>query len=249
MVDVLSATRNFTSEHNNIEGRLIVPISREEFTEAYPTLFHVSLAQDIGQIMKHGLLSTSALLDRCEVKGEQRFEIESSPRPRSVCISHSIYGEFLINDQAPMKAAALSNCLTDLSPEQWCASLNRRVFFWPTQGRLVRHIGARVAAGRPKIVFSFETRSVFDVLDFDAFEFSAINSGNTTRRAALRGSSTFWKARDYPFRERRKHRGSGDAIAEVTYPYAVTSSELAAICMTSKIVLHPGPAQPVQREF
>jgi len=187
--------------------------------------------------MRHGLLSTSALLDRCEVNGEQRFNIESCQRPRSVPISHSVHGEFLINDQAPMNAAALSKCLIDLSPEQWCRSLNRRVFFWPTQGRLAKHIGATLAAGRPKIVFSFKIRSVFDVLDFDSFEFSAINSGNTMRKAAPRGSATFLKASDYPFQERRKSRGLGDAIAEVTYPYAVTPSELAAICMTSKIVL------------
>ena len=214
-----------------------MPISRDEFMDAYPTLFHITLAQDMKQVMRHGLLSTSALLDRCEIDGEQRFNIESCQRPRSVLISHRVHGEFLINDQAPMNATALSKCLIDLSPEQWCKSLNRRVFFWPTQGRLAKHIGARLAAGRPKIVFSFKTRSVFDVLDFDFFEFSAINSGNTMRRAAPRGSATFLKACDYPFEERRKSRGLGDAIAEVTYPYAVTSSQLAAICMTSKIVL------------
>jgi hypothetical protein len=195
--------------------------------------------------MRHGLLSTSALLDLCEVVGEQRFNIESCLRSHSVRISHSVHGEFLINDQAPMNASALSKCLTDLSPEQWCRSLNRRVFFWPTQDRLAKHLGARLAAGRPKIVFSFETRSVFDVLDFDSFEFSAINSGNTMRRAALRGPSTFLKASDYPFQEQRKRRGVDNAIAEVTYPYAVTSSQLAAICMTSRIVLHPPPAQLV----
>jgi len=216
-----------------------VPIRREEFADAYPTLFHISLTQDMGQVMRHGLLSTSALLDRCEVVGEQRFNIESCLRPHSVRISHSVHGEFLINDQAPMNAAVLSKCLIDLSLEQWCRSLNSRVFFWPTQGRLAKHIGARLMAGRPKIVFSFEARSVFDVLDFDSFEFSAINSGNSMRKAAARGSSTFLKASDYPFQERRKRRGLGDAIAEVTYPYAVTSSQLAAICMTSKIVLHP----------
>ena len=66
------------------------------------------------------------------------------------------------------------------------------------------------------------------------------------RKVALRGSSTFLKASDYPFRERRKSRGLGGAIAEVTYPYALTSSQLAAICMTSKIVLHPRSAQLVE---
>ncbi len=224
------------------EGRLVLPISREDFADTFPTLFHISLAEDIGQVMRHGLLSTSALLDRCEVIGEQRFGIESCPRPRSVRISHAVYGEFLINDQAPMNAAALAKCLTDLSPEQWCRSLNRRVFFWPTRGRLAKHIGARLSVGHPKIVFSFETRSVLDVLDFASFEFSPINSGNTMRKAAVRGSSTFLKASDYPFQERRQRRGLSDAIAEVTYPYAITSSQLAAICMTSKIVLHPRPA-------
>jgi hypothetical protein len=214
-----------------------VPISRDEFTHAYPTLFHITLAQDMKQVMRHGLLSTSALLDRCEIDGEQRFNIESCQRPHSVPISHRVHGEFLINDQAPMNVAALSKCLIDLSTEQWCRSLNRRVFFWPTQGRLAKHIGARLAAGRPKIVFSFKTRPFFDVLDFDSFEFSAINSGNTMRKAAPRGSATFLKASDYPFHEQRKSKGLGDAIAEVTYPYAVTPSQLAEICMTSKIVL------------
>jgi hypothetical protein len=213
-----------------------VPISRDDFAEAYPTLFHISLAQDVEQIMRHGLLSTSALLDRCEVHEEQRFKIESCQRPRPVTVSHSVHGAFVINDQAPMIPAALSKCLIDLSPEQWCRSLNRRVFFWPTQGRLAKHIGARLAAGRPRIVFCFETRSVLDALDFNSLEFSAINSGNTMRKAAPRGSATFLKASDYPFQERRKSRGLGDAIAEVTYPYAVTSSELAAICVTSEII-------------
>ena len=78
-----------------------MPISQEEFADSYPTLFHISLAQDMGQVMRHGLLSTSALLDRCEVSGEQRFNIENCPRPRSVRVSHSVHGEFLINDQAP----------------------------------------------------------------------------------------------------------------------------------------------------
>ena len=219
-----------------------MPISQEEFADSYPALFHILLAQDMGQVMRHGLLSTSALLDRCKVNGEQRFNIESCPRPRSVRISHSVHGEFLINNQAPINAAALSKCLIDLSPEQWCRSLNRRVFFWPTRDRLEKHMGARLTAGRPKLVFSFETRSVFDVLEFDFFEFSAINSGNMMRKAAVRGSSTFLKASDYPFQERRKRRGLVDAIAEVTYPYEVTSPQLATICMTSKIVLHPRPA-------
>jgi hypothetical protein len=214
-----------------------MPISRDEFVDAYPTLFHISLAQNVEQVMRYGLLSTSALLDLCEVDGEKRFKIESCQRPRPIRISDSVHEEFLINDQAPMIAASLSKCLIDLSPEQWCRSLNSRVFFWPTNKRLARHLGATLATRHPRIVFSFQTRTIFDVLDFDSFEFSAINSGNTMRKAAQRGSATFLKAKGYPFQERRKSRGLGDAVAEVTYPYGVTSSQLALMCMTSEIVL------------
>lgn len=213
-----------------------MPLNREEFVRAYPTLFHVSLARDVEQVKRHGLLSTSALLDLCGIEDKSRFSIESRQRPRAVILNHSVLGNFIINDQAPMNAVSLSNCLMDLSVEQWCRSLNRRVFFWPTRGRLAKHVGAKLAAGRQRIVFSFEARSLFDVLDFDSFEFSAINSGNTMRKAALRGSMTFLKAEEYPFHERRKTRGLGAAIAEVTYPYAITSTQFAAISATSEVV-------------
>ena len=97
-----------------------MPISRADFAQDYPTLFHISLARNVEQVMEHGLLSTSALLDLCELQGEPRFQIEGRQRPRTVRISHFAHGEFLINDQAPMNPAALLKCLTDLSPEQWC---------------------------------------------------------------------------------------------------------------------------------
>ena len=182
-----------------------MPISRDEFADAYPILFHISLAQDVEQVMRHGLLSTSALLDRCEVNGEQRFNIESCQRPRSMPISHSVHGEFLINDQAPMNAAALSKCLIDLSPEQWCRSLNRRVFFWPTQGRLAKHIGAKLADGRPKIVFSFERMGWAAV---GCKESVLVGSGSTRSRSACElPFSQGDPPASYWFRSRRQRLG------------------------------------------
>jgi hypothetical protein len=139
-----------------------------------------------------------------------------------------------------MMPAPLLKYLIDLSPEQWCRSLNRRGFFWPTTKRLASHLGATLDARHPRIVFSFQTRTIFDILDFNPFEFPAINSGNTMRKAAPRGSATFLKAKDHPFQEQRKRRGLGDAVAEVTYPYGVASSQLALMSlmsMTSEIVL------------
>ena len=209
---------------------------QEEFQNAYPTLFHISRAKDLDQVVRYGLLSTTALLDLCEMRGERRHSIESCQRPKAVPISQPVHGEFLINDQAPMNAAALSKCLIDLSPQEWCQSLNRRVFLWPTRERLARHIGAKLAGGRRRLVLAFETKSLFEALDFASFELSPINSGNTMRKAAPRGSATFLKFSDYPFFERRKDRGPGGAVAEVTYPYAITPAQLASIRMSGEVV-------------
>ena len=205
-----------------------MPVTREEFVRAYPTLFHVSLANDVDQISRHGLLSTSALLDFCEVGGSERFSIESRRRPKAVPISHPVHGSFLINDQAPMSDAALGKCLIDLSPQEWCESLNRRVFFWPTRSRLEKHLAARLARGNRRLVFSFNTRAFVDRFG-DLIELSPINSGNTMRNAVPRGSKTFLPMSEYPFHERKKQAGLASAVAEVTYPYAISQEKLSGL--------------------
>jgi len=213
-----------------------MPISRTEFENVYPNLFHISLARDVEQILRFGLLSTAALLDLCEIEGDERLRIEGRQRPKVVPIRHPVHGEFLINDQAPMNAVALSKCLTDLTTQQWCESLNRRVFLWPTRERVARHIGAKLVAGARRIVLAFDTRSIFVTLDVDRFELSPINSGNTMRKAAPRGSGTFRNFRDYPFHERRKTKGLKGAVAEVTYPYAITPTQLESIQLSAEIL-------------
>jgi hypothetical protein len=134
-----------------------------------------------------------------------------------------------------MNASALAKCLTDFTPQEWCKSLNGRVFLWPTRQRVIRHIGAKLATGTKRIVLAFDTQSLFEVLDVDLFELSPINSGNTMRKAVSRGSSTFRRFRDYPFNERRKSKGLQSAIAEVTYPYAITASQLASLRPSTEI--------------
>lgn len=74
------------------------------------------------------------------------------------------------------------------------------------------------------------------MLGGDSFELSPINSGNTMRKAAPRGSKTFLTFKDYPFHERRKTRGLGAAIAEVTYPYAITPTQMATIRISIEVL-------------
>src|ERR1700730_6679684 len=122
-----------------------MPVTQEEFVRAYPTLFHVSLANNVDQISRHGLLSTSALLDFCEVGGSERFSIESQRRPKAVPIRHPVHGSFVINDQAPMSGVAWRGCLIALSPQGGYDPLTRRVFFGPSRSRLEKHLAARLA--------------------------------------------------------------------------------------------------------
>jgi len=213
-----------------------VPISTNEFALSYPKLFHVSLARDVDQILNHGLLSTTALLDLCGYEGENRSQIESCQRTHVVSISHPFHGKFLINDQAPMSEAPLRKCLIDFTPREWYESLNRRVFFWPTQARLEKYLAARLARGRQRLVLSFDTRSLLDVLDYDLLELSPINSGNATRKAARRGSETFLKLRAFPFQERRRAVGLGKAVAEVTCPYALGPDTLGQLAFSSATI-------------
>jgi hypothetical protein len=215
-----------------------VSISPDEFIRAYPKLFHVSLARDLGQILHHGLLSTTALLDLCEYEGENRSPIESCQRTNAVSLSHPVHGEFLINDQAPMSESALRRCLIDLTPREWYESLNRRVFFWPTHSRLEKHLAARLSRGRQRLVLSLDTRSLLDVLDVDLLELSPINSGNTMRKAARRGSETFLKLRAFPFHERRRAVGLRNAVAEVTYPHALGPDILEHLAFSSTTIRH-----------
>jgi len=205
-------------------------IDPEEFIRSYPTLFHVSLARDMGQISRHGLLSTSALLDLCEVSEAKRFAIESRQRPGTVSIHHPVHGEFLINDQAPLSERALKKCLIDFSPQEWCETLNRRVFFWPTRARLEKHLAARRGPAQKRLVLSFDTRSFVDHCR-DSLELSPIHSGNTMRKAAQRGAETFLSLSHYPFQERKARVGVKNAVAEVTYPYAVPASRLSDLKM------------------
>ncbi len=216
-----------------------MPITPEEFIQAYPTLFHVSLADDVEQISRHGLLSTSALLDLCEIEGKDRTQIESLRREEAVSITHPVHGRFLINDQAPMTDAALGRCLIGVSPREWYESLNRRVFFWPTQERLAKHLAARLGRGRRRLVLSFDTRTFVDVLG-ELIELSPINSGNTMRNPAPRGRDTFLSLHDYPFHERKKRVGLGNAVAEVTYPYAILAETLTRLCTDAHKVVPTG---------
>ena len=77
-------------------------VTPEELAQAYPRLYHMADAQSWESIRKHGLLSTSSLLDLYEVKEKERADIEIRRRPDSVPILHDKHGRAVVRDQKPL---------------------------------------------------------------------------------------------------------------------------------------------------
>ncbi len=197
-----------------------VGVSPEELAERYPRIYHMAEAGTWESIRKHGLLSTSGLLDLFEVKGPERLRIESERRPESITISHHGYGTAIIRDQKPMREAALASCLTDMTVRQWYENLNRRVFFWLTRERLIKLLSARAYRGKMHCVLTVDTEVLVN-RHWEQITLSPINSGSTIYRPVRRGTDTFLPLSAYPFEARRKSKGLKNAAVELAVDYSV----------------------------
>jgi len=197
-----------------------LPIQIPEFVQYYPRLYHMAEANSWPSIRKYGLLSTTALLDLFEIDGDLRRSLESQHRPQSVPITHPRHGQAVIRDQKPLRPGPLSNCLVGLSPAQWYRTLNRYVFFWVTEERLKTLLGARAYRNKTHTVISIDTARLLET-NARAVRLSPINSGSTIYNPRPRGADTFQRMSTYPFEERRRLRGSANAVAELAVQYSV----------------------------
>ncbi len=178
----------------------------------YPTLYHMAEDKSWESIRRHGLLSTSALLDRFEVEGEERFAIESARRPEIVRVEHPEHGVALVRDNKPMQEKSLEKCLVGMTPREWYEHLNRRVFFWVEWKRLLRLLGARAYQDRPHLVLEVDTAELLD-RHAERVTLSPINSGATFAMSpAPRGPDTFRRVADHP---------EDKPIVELSVDYAV----------------------------
>ncbi len=181
-----------------------------DLVEGYPVLHHMAEAGSWPSIQERGLLSTTALLDLFEISGKERHAIECERRPRSVTISHSEHGEAVIRDQIPLNPTILARSLIDLSSDEWCALLNKRVFFWVSEDRLLRLLNAKAYRGSQHDVLTVDTASLVRAHE-DHVTLAHLNTGTTLFRAPARGTETFRRISDY---ERR-------AVVELAVDYSV----------------------------
>jgi hypothetical protein len=195
-------------------------LNPKELIAFAPRLYHMAEPETWESIKKYGLLSTSALLDKFEVAGKPRFDIESSHRPNSVEIKHSQYGTINIRDQKPMSESALLKCLNKSTPRKWYETLNGRVFFWLSEERLVRLLRARAYRKKKHCVLTVDTKGIVEE-HYKNISLSPINSGATVYRPQPRGKETFLPIEEYPFDFWMKKRNKKDPIAELTVDYEV----------------------------
>jgi hypothetical protein len=141
-------------------------------------------AANWSSIQRDGLYSASTLLDIAGVKGQDRERLEREQRLVHTELPNGVY----IRDQRPMPPAALATCLIGISPSEWYALINSRVFFWLDPERLNRQRNA--CEPRPQIVLTLDaTKLIAAFADYIAL--TPINTGNARRRPAQRGAATF----------------------------------------------------------
>jgi hypothetical protein len=200
-----------------------VAVTDEDLIATYPRLWHMAQDGSWPSIQRLGLLSTTKLLDHCQVRGNQRTAIESHHRPESVEIAVSGQSKIIVRDQKPMSDDALRKCLQDgLTPQQWYETLNSKTFFWTSRARLRRLLAARAYRNQPQTVLTVRT-STLVAAHRKRILLSPINSGSTIFNPQPRGLNTFVPIAEYPFDQWRKKRNSkASAVAELVVSEGVT---------------------------
>ena len=187
----------------------------EELARLHPYLFHVTTPGAWASIRQHGLLSTQRLLELFDVERELQQQLQTSRRATAVSLHHAEYGNVVLNDNLPLSEKALSQCLDDrLTPEQWLAMLNERVFFWPDEAGLASMLNAKMNRNRTREILVVETAKLPSAIAA-RMELCPINSGSTIRKPARRGLRTFTPLGKHTYRDWQKLRGRRDRIREV----------------------------------
>ena len=192
----------------------------DELVRDCPRLFHMAEAGAWPTIRRHGLLCPRASLDLFGVEGEARAAALSR-RPESIVLERADLGRIVLRDQKPLSDKALARCLRDgLTPQDWHARLNARVFFWLSRKRVATLLGGRAYRGRAHEILEIAT-APFVAAHRDRIALSPINSGATGRFPVARGADTFLGIAAYPYAEWRRRRPRGERAVELTVPEAV----------------------------
>ncbi len=113
--------------------------------------YHLTLTSNLPSIEQYGLLSTRALRVRPDLgipAAAERALARPGHRAARVALSDGV----TLNDQAPMPPTALARCLVDMTPDDWYALVDGKVFFWLDGERLARLRHAARTTGQTILV-------------------------------------------------------------------------------------------------
>ncbi|MEI6001979.1 hypothetical protein H3V53_34075 [Paraburkholderia bengalensis] len=202
--------------------RILLP---EELAAIHPRLYHITRPSALASISKHGLLPTSDLLALFELPAELKLELETRRRPKNAIIEHPVHGEATLTDNGPLSESVLSGILDDgLTASQWMRMLNDRVFFWPDEGSMNKHLAAHLRDGKARVVMVFDTLSLVTAC-YDRVQLCPIIAGSTIRMPVRRGLSTFSAVNEHTYREWQQLRGKRDRIKELVVRGSVKNIE------------------------
>ncbi|SRR5579884_231502 len=151
-------------------------------------IFHLVEASNWSSVQRHGLLSACELLKLTGVPSAIRERISTTQRTRLMVLSDSV----VIRDQRPIPPAALQKCLIGMTPAQWYALINQKVFFWCDPERFNRQY--RACGERPQIALTLDTERLLS-RHGGRVALTPFNTGNTRRKPAIRGRTTFVRMR------------------------------------------------------
>ena len=209
---------------------------REELMADCPVLYHMAERGAWPTIRRHGLLSAAAALDLFD-PGDETRAAAGRRRPEGIVLERADLGRVVLRDQMPLSDAALARCLRDgLTPADWHARLNARVFFWLSGKRLATLLAGRAYRGHAHEILELETAALVAAYR-ERIELSPINSGATGRFPAPRGVDTFLPLDAYPYAAWRAKRARGERAVELTVLGAVPDAER----FVTRVALRQGP--------
>ena len=172
-------------------------------------VYHLADAANWASIQRLGLLSASRLMDLAGLTVAERERMECAQRQASITLPTGA----VLRDQVPMPPAALVRCLIGMTPAEWYALVNSKVFFWLDPDRLDRQRRAGGASPRA-VVMTVDAARLLAAHGARA-ALSAINTGNARRKPALRGRQSF-----VPYAAWLDGRWASEAAALGTRPRA-----------------------------
>jgi|SRR5579864_2092802 len=181
-----------------------MPVTPEEVTRKHPQLYHMAASGSWENIKKAGLLSTSQILNGCEISAEKRSAIESRIRRKSYLVQHKLLGEITIRDQKPL-TAKLEKCLVECTVEEWLLMLNRRVFFWASEDRLKRFMRAKEYRDKEHCVIVVDTGE-FLAAHKDCVKLTHMNTGAVEPFSHQRGPKSFIPLNEFPLQGKKRKR-------------------------------------------